>query len=401
MFGKILHGSGFAGLVNYANDSRKGATLVAASEGINLTNNQSIIDSFVMHAELSSRTKKPVAHFVLAFSPHDTTQLTDKKLENIVLEYLRRMGYNNNQFVAFRHFDKEHPHIHIIVNRVNNQGRCTKDSHEKDRNVKVCHDLTLEFGLYMARGKEEVKERRLRSMDVIRYQMMHCVRESLQIADNWKDFQEDLAQVGISCQFRFNPHTSGIEGISFTIAKEKVKDKKGNSKMRHDISFSGKQLDPSLTFTNLCRKLGNPVAIAHAQARDMYEDAREDWFLSHTPNECSNIDSIFPDFDLTFPWQAKAQTKEAPDMEGSGESIPFPIMEELYNTTEDIADASNGCVFVGLHALARLMFVPYQPSLSVGGGGGSSSKMGWGDDDKYKKRHQYARSRSKHGGPHR
>lgn len=112
MFGKILHGSSFAGLIKYANDPRKGAKLVTTSDGINLTSNQSMIDSFVMHAELSARTKKPVAHFVLALSPHDAAQLTDEKLERIVRGYLHRMGYDNNQFVAFRHFDKEHPTHH-------------------------------------------------------------------------------------------------------------------------------------------------------------------------------------------------------------------------------------------------------------------------------------------------
>ena len=44
MIGKILHGSGFAGLVDYVNDPRKGAKLVAASEGINLMENPARVD---------------------------------------------------------------------------------------------------------------------------------------------------------------------------------------------------------------------------------------------------------------------------------------------------------------------------------------------------------------------
>ena len=397
MYGKILHGASFGGLVDYANDPRKNARIVAASEGINLTNNQSITDSFLMNAGLSSRTKKPVAHFVLALSPHDAERIDDRKLERLVREYLRRMGYDDNQFVAFRHFDKEHPHVHIIVNRVNNQGRCTSDSHEKDRNVKVCKELTKEFGLYMARGKDEVKEKRLRTMDAIRYQMMHCVRESLQVAQNWKEFQEDLAKVGIRCNFRFNPSTSAIEGISFTIAKDKVKNKKGDAKMRHDISFSGKQLDPSLTLAHLCEKLGNPVAVAHSQARDMYEDAREDWYDSHNGIEVQRIDEVFPDFDLRFPWQANSPMSGAPDMEGSGEPLAESFINDLMKKADDVADAGNGCILAGLEAMGVILFQPYQPALSSGGGGGSSSKMGWGDDDKYKKRHSVYRSRGRSG----
>lgn len=234
MYGKILHGSSFGGLVNYVNDSRKNATLVAASDGINLTNNQTITDSFVMHAGLSCRTKKPVAHFVLAFSPHDAPRINNAILGQLVNDYLQRMGYDDNQFVAFRHYDKEHPHVHVIMNRVNFKGKCTKDSHEKDKNVKVCKDLTKKFGLYIASGKEAVKGQRLRTMDAIRYQMMHAVKESLQVSGNWKDFENELAKLGISLRFRYNTTTNGIEGISFTIDKDKV----GN-RMRHDISFSG------------------------------------------------------------------------------------------------------------------------------------------------------------------
>ena len=74
--------------------------------------------------------------------------------------------------------------------------------------------------------------------------------------------------------------------------------------MRHDVSFRGKQLDESLTFANLCAKLGNPIAIAHEQAKAMYEDNREDWFESHTPRECDRINEVFPDFDSLHPWQA-------------------------------------------------------------------------------------------------
>ena len=114
MYGKILHGASFGGLINYINDPRKNAILVASSDGINLTNNQTITDSFLMQAGLSARTKKPVGHFILSFSPHDALRINDNLLGQIVNDYLKRMGYDDNQFVAFRHFDKEHPHVHIL-----------------------------------------------------------------------------------------------------------------------------------------------------------------------------------------------------------------------------------------------------------------------------------------------
>ena len=382
MYGKILHGSSFGGLVNYVNDSRKKATLVAASDGINLTNNQTITDSFVMHAGLSSRTKKPVAHFVLAFSPHDAPRIDNILLGQLANEYLQKMGYDDNQFVAFRHYDKEHPHIHIVVNRVNFKGKCTKDAHEKDKNVKVCKDLTRKYELYIASGKEVVKVQRLRTMDAIRYQMMHAVKESLQVSYNWKDFENELTKLGISLRFRYNTTTNGIEGVSFTIDKDKV-----GSRMRHDISFSGKQLDASLTLSHICERLGNPVAIVHEQARSMYEDARQEWYDTHNGFEVSRIDDIFPNFDSQFPFQAKTKMNEAPDMKGDNQPLVPELIEDLSQTVGEITDVGNGILHVGLTAFGTMLFPPYQSAISAGGGESSVSKIGWGDDDKYKRKY--------------
>lgn len=387
MYGKILHGASFGGLINYINDPRKNAILVTSSDGVNLTNNQTITDSFVMQAGLSARTKKPVGHFILSFSPHDTLRINDRMLDQIVNDYLKHMGYDDNQFVAFRHFDKEHPHVHIMVNRVNFKGKCTKDSHEKDKNIKACKELTEQYGLYIARGKEAIKERRLRSMDAIRYQMLHRVNESLQVSQSWKEFENELSKAGIRLCFRYNTKTNGIEGISFTLAKENI-----SSKMKHDISYSGKQLDSSLTLACICKKLGNPIAIVHEQARDMYDDARQEWYDSHNAFEVKNIERLFPDFDLLFPWQAKAQIYEAPMMNGNDQTLGRDFFDELFNTTGDISDAGNGFAHVGLNTIGAILFPPYKPAISAGGGG-TSSKLGWGDDDKYKKKYS-SRSRS-------
>lgn len=66
------------------------------------------------------------------------------------------MGYDDNQFVAFRHFDKEHSHVHIMVNRVNFKGKCTKDSHEKDKNVKVCKELGIPVAIVHEQARDIV-----------------------------------------------------------------------------------------------------------------------------------------------------------------------------------------------------------------------------------------------------
>ena len=398
MYAKILHGKAFGGLVNYANDPRKNATIVCASSGINLSSNQTITDSLIMHSQLSSRCKKPVAHFILSLSPKDLENLTDEKLERIVNDYMKRMGYDDNPFVAIRHFDRKHPHVHIIVCRVNNQGICTKDSHEKDKNIKVCRELTKEYGLYKAKGKEAVNEDRLRKMDAIRYHVMHGVMESLQVANNWKEFKDELAKLGIRVNFRYNPKSTAIEGISFTVAKDRTGAKKS---LRHDVSFSGKQLDASLTLQNLCKQLGNPFTIVHEQARDMYEDARLDWLESHNENEYHRVDSLFPDFDTRFKEQSYEAKRDYPDLNELERVGANQDVMDMLQKAEDVADAENGAFHVGLETLGAIILNRYQGRISVGGGGGSSSQLGWGDDDKYKKKKRHSQGQSTGRGFHR
>lgn len=252
--------------------------------------------------------------------------------------------------------------IHIVVNRVNFKGKCTKDAHEKDKNVKVCKDLIRKYGLYIASGKNAVKAQRLRAMDAIRYQMMHAVKESLLVSGNWKEFENELAKPGISLRFRYNTTTNDIEGISFTIDKDKV-----SNRMRHDISFSGKQLDASLTLPNICERLGNPVAIVHEQARAMYEDARQEWYDTHNGSEVSRIDNVFPNFDILFSFQAKAKMNEAPCMEDDNQPFVYDFIEDTSQMVDDISDTGNGILYIGLTALGTILFPPYQSAISAGG----------------------------------
>lgn len=242
----------------------------------------------------------------------------------------------------------------------------------------MCKDLTRKYGLYIASGKEAVKVQRFRTMDAILYQMLHAVKETLQVSNNWKDFENELVKLGIRLRFRYNATTNGVEGILFSIDKDRV----GN-RMRHDISFSGKQLDASLTLTNICERLGNPLAIVHEQARAMYEDARQEWYDTHNGSEVSRIDDVFSNFDSLFPFQSKAEMNEAPDMKG--DKLSF-------------SDTGNGILHVGITALGAILFPPYQSAISAGGGESSASKIGWGDDDKYKRKyhsnsHSYKRRR--------
>ena len=69
-------------------------------------------------------------------------------------------------------------------------------------------------------------------------------------------------------------------------------------------------------------------------------------------------------------------------MDGNDQTLGRYFFEELSKVADDMSDAGNGIVQVGLATFGAILFPPCQPAISAGGGGCSASKLGWGDDDK-------------------
>ncbi len=69
--------------------------------------------------------------------------------------------------VSTRHTDRDHPHCHIVYNRVDNDGRTISDKNDRYRNEKVCNMLTARYRLHFAEGKEHINFMRLRRHDKV------------------------------------------------------------------------------------------------------------------------------------------------------------------------------------------------------------------------------------------
>ena len=81
-----------------------------------------------------------VGHISLSFVPGDTPKLSDKLMADIAKEYLRRMGVVNTQYIISRHHDKPHPHVHIVYNRVNNDGSSISGDQNFRKSARITQD---------------------------------------------------------------------------------------------------------------------------------------------------------------------------------------------------------------------------------------------------------------------
>ena len=234
MIGKIKKGSGFKGCVNYVLGKEQAALLHA--EGVLAENNRDIIRSFILQAGMNSDLKKPVGHIALSYSPVDAPKLTDGKMVQLAQEYMREMKITDTQYIIVRHQDREHPHVHIVFNRIDNNGKTISDRNDMYRNEQVCKKLKAKHGLYFAKGKEHVKQCRLREPDKSKYEIYNTVKDEIGKSRNWQQLQTKLAEKGIGIHFKYRGQTGEVQGISFS---------------KGEYTFKGSEIDRSFSFSKL------------------------------------------------------------------------------------------------------------------------------------------------------
>ncbi len=234
MIAKIVQGRGFKGAINYVLDKKNARLLFA--EGVRLRDKASVIQSFIAQSKLKPKISKPVAHISLDFSVQDKSRLSDKLMVGVAHEYLEKMGYKNTQYIIARHYDTEHPHIHLVINRIDNEGNRISDKNEKLRNTKICMELTKKYGLYIASGKENVKEHRLKEPDKTKYEIYRVLQSAIPECRNWPELDARLRKSGITTELRKNRSTDKIQGVRFG--------KNGNE-------FNGSKIDRAFSYSKI------------------------------------------------------------------------------------------------------------------------------------------------------
>lgn len=235
MIAKIVKGSGFREVTGYIIDSKKDARIIAHA-GLFIEDVDTITKAFEAQAGMNPKVSRPVGHIALGFSKEDESRLTSRIMAEIALEYMGRMGIRNTQFFIARHFDKEHPHIHIAYNRIDNDGRTISDKNERIRSTRICKELTKKYNLYFANGKERVKQHRLKEPDKTKYGLYSILKSEVSRCGNWNILAANLKKQGVEIQFKYKGKSDEVQGIVFTM---------------NGYSFSGSKIDRRFSFSKI------------------------------------------------------------------------------------------------------------------------------------------------------
>ena len=79
----------------------------------------------------AERTERPVYHVAIAFDPDDRP--TDAEVRGAVDRTLEDLGLEKHQALVVRHNDTDHAHVHVMVNRVGEDGRVWSPWRERVR----------------------------------------------------------------------------------------------------------------------------------------------------------------------------------------------------------------------------------------------------------------------------
>ena len=280
MIAKIIKGTNFSGVVSYMLSKREGQVKVLQTNGVRSSLPNDIAHDFNLQASMRPSVQKPVCHTILSFSTHDSERLTDATMVKIANEYLHKMGYGDTQSLIVRHSDRQHPHLHICINRIGNDGKTISDRNEKYRSTKICRELTERYGLTIGEGKQEVNRSRLRGEDKLQYEIFDAIKSILPQSQTWKDFVAGLEQQDITTRFKTKGNTNVVQGIIFE---------------KDGCSFSGSKIDRTCSFSRLNAEIERNSHIQeqiNQQNEPMVHSVDESYFITDLSEAISEVFSM-------------------------------------------------------------------------------------------------------------
>lgn len=270
MIAYIIGGSGFGGCVDYVTrrkleeklykeqskglkaderkyESNKGEDiidhlskdwkLISSSGDIRIyEGRRAMADDIARPSRQRKPVKDPVGHISLDFHPSDAQRMTDELMTEVAQDYLRQMGLTNTPYIVVRHYDKEHPHCHIVFSRVDYDGKILTQTTNFKKNERVCKALNLKYRLIQGRSKLNTDVSKLRGKEKVRYQLVNDIARVYltPTVTDWDSYVELLRRNGISVKEKIGK--SGRVNLYYGVGKQE---------------FWYKKLDPFLSRENL------------------------------------------------------------------------------------------------------------------------------------------------------
>ena len=160
MIGKSTTGNDFYGCVRYALDEKSGLKQAHIIGGNTIGSSSAELSAeFAQNQRAKPYIKNPVWHIALSSPMHE--QLNDAQWQMVAIAYLDIMGLeqNNHQYVVIRHHDEPQGHVHIVANRIGEDGRVHHLRWDRLRTIQATRMLEEKFSFLSAKPGENLRQR--------------------------------------------------------------------------------------------------------------------------------------------------------------------------------------------------------------------------------------------------
>src|SRR5690606_11459505 len=120
MTGNQIKGKGFRGALRYNLEKVEKGVAEILDHSFASTVEKTILTEIQMVRIQRPNLKKFFYHTSINFPPGE--DLPNDNMRQIGLDYLQANGFTQHQYIMFRHYDADHPHLHILVNRIGYDG---------------------------------------------------------------------------------------------------------------------------------------------------------------------------------------------------------------------------------------------------------------------------------------
>jgi hypothetical protein len=162
MVAKVISGKTIRGVLSYnENKVKEGTAACIKAEGFPVAADRlsfnDKLDTFLDYHVLNEKVKTNTLHISLNFDCAD--ELDQDKLESIAEAYLNKIGFGNQPYLVYQHFDAAHPHIHVVTTNVKIDGsRIDLHNIGKDRSEIARKEIEIDFKLIKAEGRKYSNE---------------------------------------------------------------------------------------------------------------------------------------------------------------------------------------------------------------------------------------------------
>ena len=115
---------------------------------------------FDQQMQLNKRSKTNVVHISLNFGLRE--KLEKEVLKSISDAYMDKIGFGNQPYLVYQHFDAAHPHVHILTTSIQDNGkRISLHNIGRNQSEKARKEMEAMFNLVKAEGRVPAKEQLL------------------------------------------------------------------------------------------------------------------------------------------------------------------------------------------------------------------------------------------------